>query len=71
MKVTRYYESLSQPNDTMFVEIDGSPSFSRGRGQDWVQFREDLISLIKDTIADDLAETFANETKNWSSEEVL
>ena len=70
MKVTRYYESLSQPNDTMYVEIDGPHRFTR-RGEDWEQFREDLISLIKDTIADDVAETFANETKNWSSEEVL
>lgn len=69
MKVTRYFESLSQPNDTMFVEFDGPYRFTR-RGQDWMKFREDLISLIKDTIADDLAETFANETVNWSSEEV-
>ena len=69
MKVTRYYESLSQPNDTMFVEFDGPYRFTR-RGQDWMKFREDLISLIKDTIAEDLAETFANETENWSSEEL-
>lgn len=69
MKVTRYFESLSQPNDTMFVEIDGPYRFTR-RGQDWIKFREDLISLIKDTIAEDLADTFATETENWSSEEI-
>ena len=69
MKVIRYFESLSQPNDTMFVEIDGPYRFTR-RGQDWLKFREDLISLIKDTIAEDLAQTFENETENWSSEEV-
>ena len=69
MKVIRYFESLSQPNDTMFVEFDGPYRFTR-RGQDWLKFREDLISLIKDTIAEDLADTFATETENWSSEEV-
>ena len=69
MKVIRYFESLSQPNDTMFVEIDGPYRFTR-RGHDWMKFREDLISLIKDTIAEDLAQTFENETENWSSEEI-
>ena len=53
----------------MFVEIDGPHRFTR-RGQDWMKFREDLISLIKDTIAEDLADTFAHETENWSTEEV-
>ena len=67
MKVIRYFESLSQPKDTMYVEIDDQHRFTR-RGGDWAKFREDLIELIKQTISDDLADQFSENTRDWVSD---
>ena len=69
MKVTRYFESLSNPNDTMFIEINEQHRFTR-RGKDWVQFRNDLTQLIKDTISEDFAEKFTEATEDWVSNSV-
>ncbi len=66
MKVVRYFESLSQPKDTMFVEIDEEYRFTR-RGKNWAKFRVDLIQVIEETISEALAEEFAKETKDWES----
>ena len=67
MNVTRYFESMSEPNDTMFVEIAGMHRFTR-RGQDWVKFRADLIQLLEQTISEELSEEFAKATEEWVSE---
>ena len=66
MNVRRYFESLSKPNDTMFVEI-GEHRFTR-RGDDWVKFREDLIELLDQTISEKLSKEFAEATEDWVSE---
>ena len=68
MNVRRYFESLSEPNDTMFVEIGDQHRFTR-RGADWVKFRADLIELLEQTISDELSKEFAEATEEWSSEE--
>ncbi len=70
MNVRRYFESLSDPNDTMFVEIGGQHRFTR-RGDDWVKFREDLIELLEQTISEDLSKEFAEATEDWVSESNL
>ena len=70
MNVTRYFESMSEPNDTMFVEIAGMHRFTR-RGQDWVKFRADLIQLLEQTISEELSEEFAKATEEWVSEPPL
>lgn len=67
MNITRYFESMSQPNDTMFVEIAGMHRFTR-RGDDWVKFRADLIQLLEQTISEELSEEFAKATEEWISE---
>ena len=67
MKVVRYFESLSQPKDTMYVEIDGQHRFTR-RGGDWTKFREDLIELLKQTISEELADRFSENTQDWVSD---
>lgn len=67
MNITRYFESMSQPNDTMFVEIAGMHRFTR-RGDDWVKFRADLIQLLEQTISEELSEKFAKATEEWLSE---
>lgn len=66
MNVTRYFESMSEPNDTMFVEIGGMHRFTR-RGQDWGKFRADLIQLLEQTISEKLSEEFAKATEEWVS----
>ncbi len=68
MQVTRYVESMSEPQDTMFVEIAGIHRFTR-RGDDWVKFREDLIQLLEQTISEELSKEFAAATADWVSEE--
>ena len=68
MKVVRYSESLSQPGDTMFIEIDSIYRFTR-RGKDWAKFRTDLVEVIKETISDEFSEAFAKETEGWESTE--
>ena len=67
MNVRRYFESLSEPNDTMYVEIGNQHRFTR-RGDDWVKFREDLIELLEQTISEDLSKEFAEATEAWVSE---
>ena len=67
MNVRRYFESLSEPNDTMFVEIGDRHRFTR-RGDDWVKFRSDLIELLEQTISDELSTEFAEATADWGSE---
>ncbi|MCY4569604.1 MAG: hypothetical protein OXD49_15000 [Candidatus Poribacteria bacterium] len=67
MNVRRYFESLSEPKDTMFVEIADQHRFTR-RGDDWVKFREDLIELLEQTISEELSKDFAEATADWSSE---
>ena len=67
MNVRRYFESLSEPNDTMYVEIEDRHRFTR-RGDDWVKFREDLIELLEQTISEDLSKAFAEATEEWVSE---
>ena len=66
MKVNRYFESHHEPNDTMFVEIDNRYRFT-GRGTNWEKFRAHLITVIKDTISDELAEEFEKSTEEWIS----
>jgi hypothetical protein len=68
MKVVRYSESLSEPGDTMFIEIDSLYRFTR-RGKDWAKFRKDLVEVIKETISDEFSEAFAKETEDWESDE--
>ncbi len=67
MNVRRYFESMSEPQDTMFVEIEDRHRFTR-RGDDWIKFREDLIELLEQTISEDLSKAFAEATENWDSE---
>ena len=67
MNVSRYFESLSEPNDTMFVEIEDRHRFTR-RGDDWVKFRSDLIELLEQTISEELSTEFAEATADWASE---
>lgn len=69
MNVRRYFESMSEPNDTMFVEIDDRHRFTR-RGDDWIKFREDLIQLLEQTISEELSKEFETATENWISESV-
>ena len=64
MQVKRYLESMSEPQDTMYVEIDGMHRFTR-RGDDWMKFREDLIQLLEQTISEDLSKEFAEVTEDW------
>ncbi len=64
MEIKRHLESMSEPNDTMYVEIDGMHRFTR-RGDDWLKFREDLIELIEQTISEDLAKNFAEASEDW------
>ena len=66
MKVNRYFESHHEPNDTMFVEIDNRYRFT-GRGTNWGKFRDHLITVIKDTISDEVAEEFERSTEDWVS----
>ncbi|MDE0467041.1 MAG: hypothetical protein OYL97_08275 [Candidatus Poribacteria bacterium] len=67
MNVRRYFESMSEPQDTMFVEIEDRHRFTR-RGDDWLKFREDLIELLEQTISEDLSKEFAEATEDWISE---
>ena len=67
MNVRRYFESLSEPNDTMYVEIEDRHRFTR-RGDDWIKFREDLIELLEQTISEELSKEFAEATEEWASE---
>lgn len=67
MNVRRYFESMSEPQDTMFVEIEDRHRFTR-RGDDWLKFREDLIELLEQTISEDLSKEFAEATEDWDSE---
>ena len=69
MNVRRYLESMSEPQDTMFVEIEDRHRFTR-RGDDWLKFREDLIELLEQTISEDLSKEFAEATEGWVSEMV-
>lgn len=69
MNVRRYFESMSEPNDTMFVEIDDRHRFTR-RGDDWLKFREDLIELLEQTISEELSKEFETATEDWMSESV-
>ena len=62
MNVRRYFESLSEPNDTMYIEIGGQHRFTR-RGDDWVKFRTDLIELLEQTISEELSKAFAKATE--------
>lgn len=67
MNVRRYFESMSEPQDTMFVEIEDRHRFTR-RGDDWLKFREDLIELLEQTISEELSKEFAEATEDWISE---
>jgi len=69
MNVRRYFESMSEPNDTMFVEIDDRHRFTR-RGDDWIKFRADLIELLEQTISEELSKEFETATEDWMSESV-
>ncbi len=66
MNVTRYFESMSEPNDTMFIEIDDRIRYTR-RGNDWAQFRADLIQVLEQTVSTELSEQFAAATEEWES----
>ncbi|MDE0423876.1 hypothetical protein F4Y59_09845 [Candidatus Poribacteria bacterium] len=67
MNVRRYFESMSTPNDTMFVEIEDRHRFTR-RGDDWIKFREDIIQLLEQTVSDELSQEFEAATEDWVSE---
>ena len=69
MQVRRYLESMSEPQDTMYVEIEGLHRFTR-RGQDWLKFREDIIDLIEQTISEELSKEFSEVTNDWVSEDI-
>ena len=69
MNVRRYFESMSEPNDTMFVEIDDRHRFTR-RGDDWLKFREDVIELLEQTVSEELSKEFETATEDWISESV-
>ena len=68
MQVRRYLESMSEPQDTMYIEIDGLHRFTR-RGQDWLKFREDIIDLLEQTISEELSKEFAVATEDWLPED--
>lgn len=70
MNVRRYFESMSEPNDTMFIEIGDRHRFTR-RGDDWMKFREDIIQLLEDTVSDELSKEFETATENWVAESQL
>lgn len=67
MNVRRYFESMSEPRDTMFVEIGDKHRFTR-RGDDWLKFREDLIELLEQTISEELSKAFEEATADWTAE---
>ena len=67
MNIRRYFESMSDPNDTMFIEIGDRYRFTR-RGDDWLKFREDIIQLLEDTVSDELSKEFAEATEVWVAE---
>ena len=67
MNVKRYFESLSEPNDTMYIEIEDRFRFTR-RGDDWTKFREDIIELLEQTVSDELSKEFEEATEDWISE---
>lgn len=68
MNVRRHFESMSDPNDTMFIEIGDRYRFTR-RGDDWLKFREDIIQLLEQTVSDTLSKEFEQATEDWVSEE--
>ncbi len=68
MNIRRYFESMSEPNDTMFIEIRDRYRFTR-RGDDWAKFREDIIQLLEQTVSDALSQEFAAATEDWVSGE--
>ena len=68
MQVRRNLESMSEPQDTMYIEIDGLHRFTR-RGQDWLKFREDIIDLLEQTISEELSKEFAEATEDWLTED--
>ncbi len=67
MNVRRYFESMTNPNDTMFIEIEDRHRFTR-RGDDWIKFREDVIQLLEQTVSEELSKEFAVATEKWMSE---
>ena len=67
MNVRRYFESMSDPNDTMFIEIGDRYRFTR-RGDDWIKFREDIIQLLEQTVSEELSKDFEQATEDWDSE---
>ena len=67
MNVRRYFESLSEPNDTMFIEIEDRHRFTR-RGDDWLKFREDVIQLLEQTVSDEVSKEFETATEDWVAE---
>ena len=68
MNIKRHFESLSEPNDTMYIEIEDRFRFTR-RGDDWLKFREDIIELLEQTVSDELSKEFSEATEDWISEE--
>ena len=68
MNIRRYFESMSDPNDTMFIEIGDRYRFTR-RGDDWIKFREDIIELLEQTVSDELSKEFEEATADWVPEE--
>lgn len=66
MQVKRYFESMSEPKDTMYVEFADMYRFTR-RGEDWLKFREDLIEVLEQTISEELSAEFAQATEEWIS----
>ena len=67
MNVRRYFESMSDPNDTMFIEIGDRHRFTR-RGDDWLKFREDVIQLLEQTVSDEVSKEFETATADWIAE---
>ena len=67
MNIRRYFESMSEPNDTMYIEIGNIHRFTR-RGDDWVKFRADIIQLLEQTISDELSKEFEQATAGWVSD---
>ncbi len=68
MNIKRFFESMSEPNDTMFIEIGDRFRFTR-RGDDWTKFREDIIELLEQTVSDEMSKEFETATADWISEE--
>ncbi len=68
MEVKRYLESMSEPNDTMFIEFSDMYRFTR-RGQDWEKFRQDIIEVLEQTVSEELSKEFAESTEDWVSED--